>query len=78
MSERYNGWANYATWRINLEFGLSDGLYGDYNAEQLRKMVEESLECECGNETTLSYAMAFVDDVNWYEIAQNLKEEGRA
>lgn len=75
MQERYNGWANYATWRVNLEFGLSDGHYSGYGAQQLREMVEESLECECGNETTLSYALAFVDNVDWYEIAQNLKEE---
>ncbi len=78
MSERYSGWANYATWRINLEFGLSDGHYRGYDAQQLQEIVEESLERECGNETTLSYALAFVDDVDWYEIAQNLKEEETA
>jgi len=71
----YNGWTNYSTWRINLEFGLSDGGFESYDAEMLREFVEESLELECDNPTTLSYALAFIDDVSWYKIAKHIEEE---
>ena len=30
--ETYNGWTNYATWRINLE--IFDGLYSDMEGEK--------------------------------------------
>ena len=36
--ERYNGWANYATWRVNLE--IIDGDY-DYFNERLEEMEGE-------------------------------------
>ena len=72
----YNGWTNYATWRINLEYGFNDGGFEGYSADMLREIVEEHLESECDNETTLSYALAFVSDVNWHEIAEHLEEEG--
>jgi len=76
MAEKtYNGWTNYATWRIALEF--FDGFDCDgfeYSAEALQDMVIEHLESEA-NGLALDYAMAFINDVNWYEIAENLKEE---
>ena len=71
----YNGWTNYSTWRINLEYGLSDGDYNGYTEDMLQEMVEEHLEFNCENETTLSYALAFIDDVNWYEIEENIKAD---
>lgn len=96
---KYNGWTNYATWRVNLEYDLSSydvsSLLEDcfevrtleenkediiYDLqEQLKEYIENSLELDCNNETTLSYARAFIDDVNWYEIAtsiiENIEEE---
>ena len=33
------------------------------------------LEHDNDNTTTLSYALAFISDVNWYEIAQHINEE---
>lgn len=71
----YNGWTNYSTWRINLEYGFNDGDFAGYTADMLRDTVEEHLEMDCDNPTTLSYAMAFIDDVNWHEIARDLNEE---
>lgn len=67
-----NEWSNYATRRINLEWFDGDSVNGD--ADYLREYVEELLECNCDNETTLSYAMAFLDDVNWHEIAQSMED----
>jgi hypothetical protein len=71
-NQKYNGWSNYATWRINLEWFDGDSVNGD--ADYLREYVEEALECSCDNETTLSYAMAFLSDVNWNEIAQSMED----
>jgi len=75
MENTYNGWTNYATWRINLEFGFSnDDNYIGTDAEELKEIVEDSLEDACSNELTLNYALAFIDDVNWDEIARHIEE----
>lgn len=80
----YNGWTNYATWRVNLE--IFDG-YGPYDAGHdsstsaydlglsLKDIAEELLANDA-NEGSLaySYAMAFLSDVNWTEIARHMIE----
>lgn len=87
MSDTYNGWTNYATWRVNLEMfdGQSAedlGCFTRYEepdtsdvAEYLRDQVDEVLCNDCENGPALSYARAFVSDVNWYEIAQHFVDE---
>ena len=69
----YNGYTNYATWRIMLEH--FDGEERQLEAEECKEMVEEYLEINCNNEMTLSYALAFTHNVNWYEISDALKDE---
>lgn len=85
----YNGWTNYATWRVCLE--IFDGFVAkDYfsaldstnvwGVGQSLKEYAEQVIFECGecNPTSLagSYAQAFLSDVNWYEIAEHiLKDE---
>jgi len=77
----YNGWTNYATWRISLEW--FDNYNPDENetdAYQLSKILEnyvtETLEEMTVQSTlVLDYALSFVSDVNWYEIAEHLIEE---
>jgi hypothetical protein len=81
MSE-YNGWTNYATWRVNLE--MFDG--GDFASDndldaydlgqQLREFAEEMLS-EQGSGMVLDYALAFLWDVNWREIAEHMIEDYR-
>ncbi len=88
-STKYNGWTNYATWRINLEmFSDCDDQFNDiiidlrHNEsvtsvvyelkDYLSQHVEEILEMECDNNLTLSYAYAFINQVNFYEIAQHI------
>ena len=76
VDNKYNGWTNYATWRVNLE--MFDGDYEileGYNAETLKSIVEEMLEHDNDNTITLSYALAFINDVNWYEIAQHINRD---
>lgn len=75
----YNGWSNYATWRINLE------LFDDYNvwdkhlmrsaydlSHHLRDTAETYIEDTSSEGLARDYAMAFISDVNWYEIAEHL------
>jgi hypothetical protein len=77
MNTRYNGWTNYATWRINLE--MIEGYETDTTDKdelgiELKEFVESYLE-ESSKGLPLDYAKAFISDVNWYEIAEHLIEE---
>jgi hypothetical protein len=83
----YNGWTNYATWRVNLE--MIDGLepddlmtdakdaydLGQYFKEYCIDMLEAETAdrpASSGISLVLSYAMAFLEDVNWREIAKHM------
>ncbi len=76
----HNGWRNYATWRVNFEFFDGYDVAEKYRekpdthelSEILRTELEEMLEMDCENTLTLSYALAFVSDVDFYEIAEHL------
>lgn len=80
----YNGWTNYATWRVRLEIC-------EFEMEDLREIIEN----ECSDVVALmrylksyveevvfpdaddaslcaSYALAFLDEVNYHEIANDL------
>ena len=71
---KYNGWTNYATWRVNLEF-CDDGATEYYtDAESIKDYVVSYIE-ESSEGIARSYAMAFIDNVNWHEIAENHKGE---
>jgi hypothetical protein len=77
----YNGWTNYATWRVNLETidGLDPRDMGWHRldkydlAEALRDYVNEILD-STPEGIALDYARAFISDVNWYEIAKSMIE----
>ena len=88
---RYNGWVNYATWRINLELigdnddywnELLDEMHGgdpeDIQYEMTQAVEHHVMELlnmhECESPLLQSYALAFVSDVSFYEIAKNLIE----
>lgn len=84
--ETYNGWSNYATWRVNLEMVDVDDLDGEtfasiYNlADSIQENVENYIETECDNgregvNFAHSYALAFLSDVNWYEIAKHVAKD---
>jgi hypothetical protein len=82
----YNGWSNYATWRISLE--VFDGItLEDMNTvevdpyelkDYLKDYAEEIifLDSHIGGKTPNSlmedYARAFLSEVNWYEIAKHM------
>lgn len=79
----YNGWTNYATWRVNLEvfdgFDPSD-YFSAFNpddiyglGESLKEYAEQVLfECSTVEGLARDYALAFLSDVNWQEIAKHL------
>ena len=78
----YNGWTNYATWRINLE--LFDGYDPDGIAvthESIKALADDWVfEFETMNDSRshrllmVDYAAAFMADVNWHEIANGINE----
>ena len=78
----YNGWTNYETWRVMLE--MFDGI--DLRDYEWHKFDDYDLSLECKNYAveildqapdglTKDYAMAFIDAVNWREIAEHLIED---
>ena len=85
--DTYNGWANYATWRVNLE--LFDGMeLQDFTedadeisaydlGQNLREWAESVLfEVHQGeiHVLVIDYANAFLANVNWTEIAHHFLE----
>lgn len=81
-TEKYNGWTNYATWRVNLE--IFDGIdLTDWGripnrsdlAAVLKEMAEEAIDPEGNGGLAVDYALAFLSDVNWYEIADHVAPE---
>ena len=84
----YNGWTNYATWRVNLEIfdGFDPYTDGGYDSDvtayhlgsYLKEYAEEIVLSSCGDgglntrNLAADYALAFLADVNWYEIAKNM------
>lgn len=81
MSE-YNGWTNYATWRVNLEMFdggdfASDNDLDAYDLGQSLRGFAEDLLSEQGSGMVLDYALAFLWDVNWCEIARHMIEDWR-
>ena len=82
----YNGWTNYATWRINLEifdgfdpiedWGLErETLTESELAELLEGHAEELVSETAPEGLALDYALAFMADVNWHEIASHMMED---
>lgn len=77
MNKEYNGWTNYATWRVNLEI-LGDIEFEDIvSVDDLKEIVEDcvfnnTVEKDC---LAADYARAFIQQVNFYEIAQGINEE---
>lgn len=68
----YNGWTNYATWRVNLE--MFDGSEVYWTPESAREFVEEIIIDTTDEGVGRDYAMAFISDVNWHEIAAHYEE----
>jgi len=73
--EKYNGWTNYATWRVNLEI-LGDMQFDEQvSADYLKDLVEELVFIDVKDCLAADYARAFIAQVNFYEIAEAINIE---
>ncbi len=77
MSKGYNGYSNYATWRVQLE--ILDGIEWEspVKADDLELIVEDvvfnnTVEKDC---LAADYARSFLSDVNYYELERMINED---
>jgi hypothetical protein len=78
-----NGWTNYATWKVNLEAfdGLTledlgfESIPDQYVlADTLRSYAEGLVDLENISSLARDWAKAFLSDVDYAQIAQNMLE----
>lgn len=77
----YDGWTNYATWRVNLEIfdgatprditGRALPTVSDLR-HALQEHAEEIIEMASSDGLARDYALAFLSDVDWWEIANHM------
>ena len=85
---QYNGWTNYATWRVNLEILADMDWYETehVDVDYLKELVEDIVFGEYrevnkkeGLTTTSrlaeDYANAFLNEVNYHEILEHILDE---
>jgi hypothetical protein len=93
MTEKYNGWTNYETWRIQLE--VIDGMtLQDFGfdlhevdtdemadverlADNVAEMVHEVVTRGVPEGLALDLALSFIDRVDFMEIAEHLIADAR-
>jgi hypothetical protein len=79
----YNGWANYATWRVHLELidGLTPDDFGLPESQQtddyelsicVKNAVHDQIDDSAPDGLARDYALAFLQDVNWHQIAKHM------
>ena len=79
----YNGWTNYATWRVNLEMfdgqpvDVIDTITDAWGLGQYCRELALEYMAEEASGLALSYAEAFLSEVNWTEIATHMIEDYR-
>ena len=76
-NEKYNGWCNYETWRINLE--MFDAWTNDpMDAESCKdfaSMLAIDAIPELEGTLAAGYIQAFLDRVNWHAISEATNPE---
>tara|TARA_R110000803_G_scaffold102518_1_gene170607 strand:+ start:1299 stop:1547 length:249 start_codon:yes stop_codon:yes gene_type:complete len=74
--DKYNGWTNYATWRIFTDNLIDIEWEERVTAGGLREIVEDimfdNFEIKKGSHLVKDYARVFIEGVNFYEIAENI------
>tara|TARA_R110000868_G_scaffold396566_1_gene668802 strand:- start:40 stop:273 length:234 start_codon:yes stop_codon:yes gene_type:complete len=72
----YNGWSNYATWRVNLEILGDIEFESEVSPDDLKEIVEDVVFTNKSEGGLIEdYARAFISEVNFYEIANGINEE---
>lgn len=93
MTEQYNGWTNYETWRIQLEvidcttlegfgFDLHEVDTADFAdveslAETVASWVHDVVTRDVPEGLALDLALSFLNRVDWIEIAEHLIADAR-
>jgi len=80
---RHNGYANYSTWRVKVDvfndFDLDDWCLDMLDSVELagwmRDHVREIIEEAAQPGLARDFALAFLSDVNWQELAQTARDE---
>tara|TARA_B110000908_G_C10224207_1_gene437024 strand:- start:1307 stop:1555 length:249 start_codon:yes stop_codon:yes gene_type:complete len=74
--DKYNGWTNYATWRVFTDNLIDIEWEERVTAGGLREIVEDimfdNFEIKNGSHLVEDYARVFIEGVNFYEIAENI------
>lgn len=83
--KRYNGWTNYATWKVNLEyldgcdfdqmFGVSSDTSPYHLAKDLEAYVNDYIDESGAPDYVLDLARCFLADVDWEEIAEHIIQD---
>lgn len=77
--DSYNGWTNYATWRVNLEIIGDIDWYETEHVEvdYLKELVENIVfdNSESKNGLMEDYTRAFLNEVNYHEILEHILDE---
>jgi hypothetical protein len=77
----FNGWSNYATWRVQLELfdgmdpaDMFPGVTREFDlTEMLLYYAREHIE-ETSSGVARDWALAFLSDVNFVQIARHMQE----
>lgn len=81
---RYNGWTNYETWRVNLEIfdvitarDLTGSRVPTISElkDAAKEYAEQLIEGNSPEGFARDFALAFLDAVEWWEIADRLASE---
>lgn len=64
--KEYNGWTNYATWRVQLEFFSGHDDREWKSPEEMKHSVLWDIKCD--NPIAESFATVFINNANFEEI----------
>ena len=73
-NETYNGYTNYATWRINLEILDCIEFTEPVHASELEDIVTNVVFNDDQSGLIADYAAAFISEVNFYELANMIND----
>jgi hypothetical protein len=73
----YNGFTNYATWRVHNDItSMINWEDDDITSELLEEIIKSTVFDNSGaDDLVLDYAMTFLNDVNYYELVELYKSE---
>jgi hypothetical protein len=76
---KHKGWTNFGTWKVYADI-LSDIEFDEYvDALMLQELVDDvvfsQFNMKDGSHFVEEFAKAFISEVNYYEIADNINDE---